>query len=125
MMPPPERPSQGPFLARCVRWEWHDNTRIDILDEHDHPMCTLDEWQTLVFHEADGQQTLERIISAFPTNYRDPARVPSAYRHELSAAARFLIEDRQWVALWDRRNPLPRDLALPLSEQADAPDASG
>lgn len=85
-------------------------------------MCTLDEWQTLVFHEADGQQTLEQIISAFPTHYRDPATVPSAYRSELADAARFLVEDRRWVAPRDRRNPLPRDIALPLSEQADASD---
>lgn len=107
-------PPSAPFLARCVRWAWHDNVRIDVLDERGRPAHTLDEWQTLVFHEADGQRTLAQIIAMFPTRYRDPAAIPAAYQRELTEAARFLIEDRHWVMPRDRRNPLPEEFSEPV-----------
>lgn len=108
---------RDPFLARRARWEWHDNQRIDILDEHDRPVFTLDEWQTLVFHEADGNHSLEMIISWFPSQYQDTGKVPADYRREITRAASFLVDDRRWVEHWDRPDDLAREVALPRSEQ--------
>jgi hypothetical protein len=120
MSSPLQPASQTSFLARCMRWDWHDDVRIDVLDDAGRPICTLDEWQTMVFHEADGQQTLDQIIAMFPTHYRDPAKIPAMYPRKLADAARFLIEEHHWIELRDRRNPLQDGLTLPASEHADA-----
>ncbi|HEX7842137.1 MAG TPA: hypothetical protein VF469_31915 [Kofleriaceae bacterium] len=124
MSSPPTQPSrspQGPFLARRVRWEWHDRVRIDILDDRDQPVVTLDEWQTLVFHEADGNHTLEAIIAEYPSYYQDPQKVPADYRGEITRAAGSLVDERHWVERWDRADDLAHEVALPRSEQGDAP----
>lgn len=115
--PPPEQQRRGPFLARRVRWNWHDDVRIDLLDDRDQPITTLDEWQTLVFHEADGNHSLDMIIGWFPTQYKDPAKVPADYRSAITEAAKFLIDDRRWVEPRDRPDDLAREVALPRSEQ--------
>lgn len=112
---------QGPFLARRARWKWHDDVRIDILDDRDQPLATLDEWQTLVFHEADGNHTLEAIISAFPSHYKDPKKVPADYRREITRAAGSLVDDHHWVECWNRADDLACEVALPRSAQGATP----
>lgn len=114
--PPPDAPERrGPFLARCARWEWHDKLRIDILDDRDRPVATLDEWQTLVFHEADGNHSLDMLIEWFPSQYHDPAMVPAEYRRAITQAASSLL-DQHWIEGWDRRDDLPREVALPRGQ---------
>ena len=117
----PNRSPQGTFLARRARWEWHDDVRIDILDDRDQPVVTLDEWQTLVFHEADGSHTLEAIIAEYPSHYQDPQKVPADYRGEITRAAGSLVDEHHWVERWERADDLAREVALPRSEQGDAP----
>ena len=109
----------GPFLARCVRWDWHDDAFIDILDDLGQPVATLDEWQTLVFYKADGSHSLEMILDWFPSQHQPPVVPPADYRVTISRAAQWLIDDRHWIERRGQPDDLDPKLAAPSSEQTE------
>jgi len=105
------------MLARRVRWDWHDGSRIDVLDEHDRVIHTLDKWQTFVFYLADGNNTIDMIIDSFPRHYKDETKIPAVYARAIIEAAKSLIEEHHWIEPWDEPDDLAREVALPRRDQ--------
>lgn len=105
------------ILARCAIWDWHDSKCIDVLDYKGNVDFTLNEWETLVFHEADGNNTIEDIISLFPTLYKNKEMIPKQYEKNIFKAAEDLIFKMKLVELWDRKEDLAYYFDLPKEEQ--------
>ena len=103
------------YLARCALWNWHDAGTVDITDLEGNVLAHLSEWQTFVFHGADGNFTAEELISSLQTNRPGPA--PDDLREQVLTAAQELVNGLKVVELWDRKDDLPSYFELPLKEQ--------
>lgn len=106
---------KGKYLARCALWDWHDNSTIDITDDQNHVNAHLDEWQTLVFFEADGNITVEEIIASLSAKYE--GQLPKDYNAKIIDSTKKLIEEIKGVELWDHKEDLPYYYEWPLKEQ--------
>jgi len=101
------------ILARNTKWSWHDEKHINILDNEEVFSITLDEWQTLVFHEADGNKTIDNIILWFPTQYKDKNSVPHNFEKYIYQAGEDLIFKLKIIELWDTKEDLAYSFDLP------------
>lgn len=104
------------FFFRSSRWDWHDGATVDLLDDAAVVVATLDAWQTLVFHEANGDRRVGELVSWLATQYRNPADLPADLADTVQAALRFLV-DAHAIELGDRSRDLPYHLELPVAEQ--------
>jgi hypothetical protein len=71
-----DHPWAGCYFTRNAAWGWHDAGRIDVLDDRGAVLTTLDEWQTLVFHEADGERRVGEFFRWLLTKYPDEGEIP-------------------------------------------------
>lgn len=117
-----DHPWAAKFLARRRSWEWHGPAEIDVFGADGAVTDVLREWQTAIFHTADGNHTLQEFISTMADQYGDPAAVPADLAQTLLAETRTLVEDRQVVELWDAPADLADDLDLPRSQRHLAGD---
>ncbi len=106
------------FLARCAIWDWYDSEHIYVLGKKGE--ISLNKWQTLVFHEANGNRTIEQMISWFPSQYKDQTCIPTGYVDDMLIAAEELLFKIQVVELWERKDDLAYYFELPKSEQNEA-----
>jgi len=104
------------ILARSAKWSWHDEKHINILDNEEVFNVTLDEWQTLVYHESDGNKTIENIILWFPTQYEDKKTIPHNYEKHILQAGKDLIFKLKIIELWDSKEDLNDYFDLPRSK---------
>jgi len=118
-----DHPWATKFLARRRSWDWHGPAEIDVFDADGSAVTdVLRDWQTAVFHTADGNHTLQEFVSSMADQYGDPAAAPADLAQTLLAETRALVEDRQVVELWDRAADLADDLDLPRSQRHLAGD---
>ncbi len=106
------------YLARCVPWDWHDEGTVDIFDEQGNVTGTLDDWQTLVFHEADANTTVGELIAMLKR--RPPVDAngePVDPTESVMAALGALTGELRAVELRDDKSELDSDHNLPLSER--------
>src|SRR5688572_1772631 len=105
------------FFMRAAPWDWHDGARIDLVDEAGRVLITLDEWQTLIFHEADANRRIGDFITWMASKYRNPAELPPDLAQRIEATLRQLVDDLGAVALVDTSRDLPYHLELPRKQQ--------
>jgi hypothetical protein len=105
------------YLARCALWNWHDSHRINIVDIQNRGTITLDSWQTLVFHEADGNKTVEELFFWLVSQYSDKQEIPQNLEEIILTALKQLIEQMKVVELWTQKNDLAYYFELPTDEQ--------
>lgn len=106
------------YLARRAAWDWHDDGTIDILDERGDVVETLDDWQTLVFHEADANTTVGELMAML--RKRPPVDAngdPVDPTDSVMAALVALTDELRAVELRDGKSELDPDHNLPLSER--------
>jgi hypothetical protein len=107
------------YLARAAAWDWHDAATIDILDEQGDVVRTLDQWQTLVFHEADANRTVAQLVAWLEDRpavdaHGRPADDPVGSVTQALAA---LTDDLGLVELRDAKADLPPEHDLPRSKR--------
>jgi len=108
-------PQKDKYMARNARWDWHDGEAIDIVDDQNRVARTLDRWQTLVFHEADGNRTLSELVSWLPSQYQTIAPPPDL-SSKLLKGLEDLVEAKL-VEFWDRPDDLAYYFEWPTKEQ--------
>ncbi len=106
---------EGRYLARCTLWNWHDNSTIDIIDLENNVIFHLDEWQTMVFFEADGNITAEALVSSLQAKYH--GRVPQDFNDRVFISTEELAYKFKVIELWSHKDDLPYYFELPLAEQ--------
>src|SRR5437879_2490115 len=79
------------FMARRRQWDWHAAGEIDVLDADGHVTDVLKDWQTAIFHAADGNQTLQEFVSAMADQYRDQTAIPADLAQILLEQVRSLV----------------------------------
>jgi len=90
------------FLARRVTWEWHDKGRIDVLDDDRAVTATLTEWQTAIFHAADGNTSVQEFVSNTADSYdRSSTEIPADLGRTLLGDVAYLVEEIRAVELWE------------------------
>ena len=102
---------ENEYLARCVQWAWHDDATIDLLDPAGQAATRLSEWQTMVFHSADGSTSTAGMIAFLRERYGD--RVPPGFEQDVFNAAQELIFDLKAVELRQHKASLPEAFDLP------------
>jgi hypothetical protein len=112
-----EDPRAGKYLARATAWEWHNNGQIDVLNGAGDVAATLSEWQTTVFHAADGNTSVQEFVSSMADAYvvRDQP-VPDDLSAKLVGEVTHLIDDLNCVELWEKKGDLRVDYEFPQSE---------
>lgn len=110
-------PWKEKYMARCALWNWHDSHTVNIVDNQNREMITLNPWQTLVFHEADGNKTVEEFFFWLVGQYRDAEEIPQNLEEIILNALKELIEEKKVVELWDNKNDLAYYFDLPRKEQ--------
>lgn len=112
-----DHPWAGKFLARRRSWDWQGPAEIEVFDAEGTVTEVLRDWQTAIFHVADGNNTLQEFISNMADQYGDPAAAPADLAQLLLAETRTLVEDRRIVELWDRAADLDEDFDLPRTQR--------
>ncbi len=103
------------YPARAVPWDWNADGDVDILDDDGSVVVGLIGWQTVVFHGADGNRTLEQFISSTAKDYRG-GPVPDDLGVILVKEFRYLLEDLKVVELRDAKGEIPENHEFPQSE---------
>jgi hypothetical protein len=109
--------ASGRFFARRAPWDWRDGAVV-ILDDDGEVTHTLDGWQTLVFHQADGGRTVAeflRMLKARPDV--DGSGRPIDQTDDVIAALAALTDDLHVVELRDVSDDLAPEHDLPASER--------
>ena len=110
----------GKYFARRAAWRFHDASTIDILDGDGKVVRTLDGWQTLVFHEADGSKTVTEFIAWLKEKPEvDEAGRPVDPTQSATQALTALTDDLSIVELTDAPTQLLFEHEYPASD----PDA--
>ena len=113
-----DHPWADKFLARRRSWDWQGPAEIEVFDAEGGAVTdVLRDWQTAIFHVADGNHTLQEFISSMADQYGDPAAVPADLARLLLAETRMLVEDRRIVELWDRAADLDENFDLPRTQR--------
>lgn len=114
-----EESSWGPkYLARTREWDWHGPAEIDVFAPGDNSVSTvLRDWQTPIFHTADGNHTVDELIGNMTKQYQDPRNVPADLSDVLLVELRKMIDELGIVELWDRAADLDEAYDLPRSER--------
>lgn len=106
------------YLARVAPWDWHDEGTVDILDEQGHVTATLDDWQTLVFHEADANTTVGELIAMLKRRPPVDAKgIPVDPTGDVLTALHALTADLRAVELREDKSELDSDHNLPVSQR--------
>lgn len=108
------------YFGRRAPWRWHNDGQIDVLDDRHDVVATLDEWETLVFHEAEGHRTVGELIASTAEQFRGKAPVPPDLEETISKALRRLVEELNAVELTDEWEALRDEHNLPVDEQEPA-----
>ena len=103
------------YLAKHALWNWHDNSTIDIVDADNNVLIHLNEWQALVFFEADGSTTTERLIYSLLTTYKNLNE--EDLRKTIVDSAEQLVFELNVVELRSEKDDLPYCFDLPLNKQ--------
>jgi hypothetical protein len=112
----------GKYFVRRAPWRWHDGSTVDILDGDGKVARTLDGWQTLVFHEADGSKTVAEFISWLKEKPEyDEAGNPVDPTQSATRALAALSDDLKIIELVDAPTQL-LEYEYPANGQ-DAPEA--
>jgi hypothetical protein len=117
-----DHPWATKYLARRRSWDWHGPAEIDVFDADGVVTDVLREWQTAIYHTADGNHTLQEFISKMADQYGDPAAVPADLAQLLLDETRALVNDRQLLELWNAAADLADDVDLPRSQRHLAGD---
>lgn len=105
------------YIARCATWEWHNASQIDIVDANGNVLVTLDEWQTLIFHEADGGRTVRNLLTWRASHYCSQSKPkPPDLDQTVLNALTVLVEEMRVVELCQEGPVLPDKLLTPWSE---------
>lgn len=105
------------FLARRAVWEWHNNGQIDILAADGTVTATLTEWQTAIFHAADGNTSVQEFVSAMADSYdRSKTEIPADLGKDLLTDIAYLVDDIHAVEIWDKKGDLADNLQFAQSE---------
>ncbi len=102
------------YFVRCATWKWHNNKQIEIMSENGHIPVVLDEWQTLVFHEANTNQTITELILSLATRYSKKEAVPVNLDMIILKSLEFLVADVQAVRMTSIKMDIPDDYVFPL-----------
>lgn len=105
------------ILARCSFWDWRNSKCINVLDNKGNITQLLNEWETLVFHEANGNNTIRDVIDMYPTMYLKKEMMPKEYENEIIVAAKKIIQHFKLVELWDTKNDLVYYFDVPQGKQ--------
>lgn len=103
---------EGKNLARCVRWRWANPSQIVVLDTDGSPIRELSEWETLVFHYADGCTTASDIARDLERAH--PTRTIADYLAEVNAALITLLHAPAAVVLKPERDGVDALFDLPF-----------
>jgi len=98
-----DHPWAGFYFMRTAPWDWHDAGRIDVLDESGAVLTTLDEWQTLVFHQADGERRVGEFFTWLLTKYPDETEIPPDLPETVTRALTDLVDGLHVVELAGER----------------------
>ncbi len=109
-------PWMDKYVARCSRWDWHDGSRIDVVDGDGNVTATLDPVQTWIFHEADGGRTVRNLLEWSAAHYRGDHQAPPDLDATNLEALRSLVEDLGVVTLCDDGPVLQDPFLFPRSE---------
>jgi hypothetical protein len=105
------------YLARASTWEWHNNGQIDVLGGDGTVRATLTEWQTTVFHAADGNTSVQEFLSAMAHAYDIRAQpVPDDLGPMLTGEITYLVDNLHAVQLWDGKADLPVEFEFAQSD---------
>jgi hypothetical protein len=110
-------PWMDKYVVRRSIWDWHDGSRIDIVDIHGHVSTTLDPVQTWIFHEADGGRTVSNLLAWSAAHYRDGQTKPPDLDATNLKSLGTLVEDLHVVTLSDEIPAVADYLLSPWSEQ--------
>jgi hypothetical protein len=108
------------YVARCVTWDWHDGSHIDLFDDDGKVARTLDASQTWIFHEADGGRTVKNLLEWSAAHYRDGHQPPSDLDEANLRSLAELVERFKAVALRVEAPVLDERFLLPRSKWPDA-----
>ena len=105
------------YLARATTWEWHNNGQIDVLGEAGAVLATLTEWQTTVFHAADGNTSVQEFISAMAHAHDIRSQpVPDDLASTLTGEIAYLVDSLHAVELLDGKIDLPVEFEFAQSD---------
>ena len=93
------------YLARCKKWVWYDESTISVFLEGDKP-TQLTKWQTLVFHAADGNTSLQELIEQLNKGISNKAN--EDFTQELDKSVKEL-KALKAIEYWDKKNDLVPD----------------
>jgi hypothetical protein len=115
-----DHPWADNYLARRREWDWHSPDEIDVFAPDGSSVeAVLRDWQTPIFHVADGNHTLQEFVSTMADQYRDPAAVPADLNRMLLEQTRSLVEDLGVIELWDAPADLADEYDLPRTKRQE------
>lgn len=100
------------FFLRNALWLWHDNQTIDIVNEKMEIVLTLNLWETLVYHEAVGGQTVSDFIRYMKNKEEQPLEIEKLVKATLEK----LVFEIGVVLLTKESNDFPLYYELPVNE---------
>jgi hypothetical protein len=110
-------PQADKYLARRAIWEWHNNGQIDVLNADRTVAATLTEWQTAIFHAADGNTSVQEFVSAMADSYdRSSTDIPADLGQRLLGDVAYLVDDVRAVEMWDKKGDLAEEFQFAQSE---------
>ena len=101
------------YFVRCATWKWHNNEQIEILSEKGHIPVVLDEWQTLIFHEANTNQTCAELILSLAARYSKKEAVPADLDQIILRSLEFLVDNVQAVRMTSSKMDIPEEYEFP------------
>jgi hypothetical protein len=109
-----EHPWMNLYFLRSATWKWHNNGQIEILTQKGHNPVVLDEWQTLVFHSANTNQTVAELIRSLSARYSNQEDIPANLDQIIIKALEYLVEEVQAVRMTTSKMDIPEEYEFPL-----------
>ncbi|HAX90315.1 MAG TPA: hypothetical protein DCY91_29775 [Cyanobacteria bacterium UBA11370] len=108
-----EHPWMNMYFVRCTTWKWYNNSQIEILSGKENIPVVLDEWQTLVFHEANTNQSCAELILFLAARYSQKEEIPADLDQIILRSVEFLVEDVQAVRMTSSKMDIPEEYEFP------------
>lgn len=73
----------------------------------------LDEWQTLIFHEANTNQSCAELILSLASRYSNKDEVPEELDQIILRSLKFLVDNVQAVRMTSNKMDIPEEYEFP------------